>query len=143
MFARDPEAKDFLTSGSGVAAGLRIQHSFAENNNLQDCRRIVQTFECLGGDKGVMEKYIRKACGLPPNEANDTLPDGTHVHHAGAASQEDESVVSLAAYAEHYARQLMSFEHSDGRRNTSVQYSDLCQSVQIVATPHRMQNVET
>ena len=54
----DPENNDFLTSGPGVAATLKIQHAFGEEHNLEACKQILQTFARSGGDNGATDKYI-------------------------------------------------------------------------------------
>ena len=65
IFARDPAAKDFLTSQVGIAAGLNIQHIFGEARNETDCREVISRYTRCGGDGGATEKYVRMACGLP------------------------------------------------------------------------------
>ena len=61
IFPRDPDAKDFLTSGPAVAAGHRMQISFEMDHNEAACRDIVANYTRAGGDKGETVKYMRRA----------------------------------------------------------------------------------
>ena len=71
MFARDPSAMDFLTSGIGIRGGLQIQQGFAHNKTIEDLENIVQDYTRCGNDRGVTEKCIRQACGVKPVEQVD------------------------------------------------------------------------
>ena len=136
IFARDPDAKDFLTSSVGIAAGLKIQHCFGEDNGLQSCRDIMQSFHSLGGDKGATNKYMRHACGL-----SETVDKATPVYlhaqqpHAEVPDIPDTqpfradviSSVKLYEYALHYAKTLLTFEHK--QRNGVITYSEITESI--------------
>ena len=65
VFTRDPEIDAFYVSDPAIAAGLKIQAAFEEQNGLQDCRAIIQDYTNGGGDQGAGMKYLRECCGLP------------------------------------------------------------------------------
>ena len=64
IFARDPDAKDFMISGAAVAAGHKIQYAFEVENGPEACRDILVNYTKCGGDHGVTEKYVRIACHI-------------------------------------------------------------------------------
>ncbi|CAK0905471.1 unnamed protein product [Prorocentrum cordatum] len=64
IFARDPDAEDFMISGAAVAAGHKIQYAFEVENGPEACRDILVNYTKCGGDHGVTEKYVRIACHI-------------------------------------------------------------------------------
>ncbi|CAK0885110.1 unnamed protein product, partial [Prorocentrum cordatum] len=69
IFARDPDAKDFMISGAAVAAGHKIQYAFEVENGPDACRDILVNYTKCGGDHGVTEKYVRIACHIKAADA--------------------------------------------------------------------------
>ena len=116
IFAREPDAKAFLTSGPGTLAGLQIQHMFAEETTVDELRENVQRYTRLGGDHGHTNKYIRKACGLP-----DKVAVGPHINPlasaiVGPAASQNSARLGLPdgrlrIIAEHYAKELLRLVH--------------------------------
>ena len=70
IFARDPDAKEFLMSSVGVAAGHRVQFAFEDDNGAEACRDIIVRYARCGGDRGITEKSLRQACGLLEKTSN-------------------------------------------------------------------------
>lgn len=66
VFPKDPDLKPFLSSGPCIAAGLRFQHGFELRHNRIRCRSLIEEYAALGGDRGLTEDTMRKACGLKP-----------------------------------------------------------------------------
>lgn len=65
IFPRQHDLKHFLQSGPAIAAGLRLQHAFEAKHSKADCLRLVTEYTLSGRDRGITEKYLRRACGLP------------------------------------------------------------------------------
>ncbi|CAK0792945.1 unnamed protein product, partial [Prorocentrum cordatum] len=70
IFARDPDAKEFLMSSVGVAAGHRVQFAFEDDHGAEACRDIIVRYARCGGDRGITEKSLRQACGLLEKTSN-------------------------------------------------------------------------
>ena len=66
VFPKDPDLKPFLASGPCIAAGLRFQHGFEMRHDRIRCRSLIEEYAALGGDHGLTEETMRKACGLKP-----------------------------------------------------------------------------
>lgn len=66
VFPKDPDLKVFLSSGPCIAAGLHLQHGFEAKNDRLRCRTLIEQYAALGGDGGLTEDTMRKACGLKP-----------------------------------------------------------------------------
>ena len=66
VFPKRPHLKEFLVSGPAIAAGVRTQHAFESRHNREACEKLIADYVLNGGDDGITEKTIRKACGLPP-----------------------------------------------------------------------------
>ena len=58
--------KGFLKDGPAIAAGIILQHGFELENNLERCREKIENYRVHGGDRGLTEREMRKACELPP-----------------------------------------------------------------------------
>ncbi|CAK0846382.1 unnamed protein product [Prorocentrum cordatum] len=74
IFARDPDAKEFLMSSVGVAAGHRVQFAFEDDNGAEARRDIIVRHARCGGDRGITEKSPRQACGLLERTSNAAGP---------------------------------------------------------------------
>jgi hypothetical protein len=105
IFARDPDAQDFLVSSVGILAGHKLQLGYAVGHSLEECRATITNYTRLGGDLGATEKYIRIACSLPPVVESGV---GSIVPCLVSASQEaDLSDVKALAIHRHYVRLLL------------------------------------
>ena len=105
-FARESDAKQFLTSGPAIVAGWKIQQVFAEEHSQSQIEDIIQRYTRCGGDNGVTQKVIRQACGLSaeaPSVGMSLGLDSTSSQE-GAASAEQRI---LADAALHYSLQLL------------------------------------
>ena len=113
IFARDPDLKDFMTSGPAQAAGHKIQWAFESQNNEQECRDLVTTYARCGGDRGTTNKYMRLACKLPPaNEVDDGPPDLEELvvdetQRDGAGVVNVPASDALSHYSRHFERACM------------------------------------
>ena len=61
---KDPDLSRFLTSPPAVAAALQIQHGFESKYGKQECLDMVENYVTWGGDGGLTEAVMRKACNL-------------------------------------------------------------------------------
>lgn len=68
VFRKDPDLEAFLTSGPAVAAALQMQHAFEMEYSKEECVRMIEEFVTWGGDFGLTEATMRKACSLPPRD---------------------------------------------------------------------------
>ena len=64
VFGKDPDLKDKLCSGPCVAAALQIQHAFEMEHTSEECDSIIEAYAALGGDGGLTEQSMLKACCL-------------------------------------------------------------------------------
>ena len=62
--SQDPTLRDFLSDGPSAVAGLWIQHAFEVRHSKEECRALIEAYAAQGGDHGLTEDTIRKACGL-------------------------------------------------------------------------------
>ena len=108
VFARDTDAPEYMTNKQGVLAGLQIQHTFEEEHDEADCRRIIDEYTRCGKDGGVTVRSIREACGLPAEEPT----SGGGVGHLLSTSQEidaageQQSGEAMQRIYEYYVGQL-------------------------------------
>ena len=75
------DLKAFMMSKPAALAGLISQWKFMRKNSKQDCYDRIENYAFRGGDCGVGDKSLRKACGLPPvSKQHDSVkPDGGDV----------------------------------------------------------------
>ena len=87
-------------------AGHQLQWAFERMHSESDCRTVITEYTRCGGDNGMTEKHLRKACRLPPVINRDSTPVG--VVEAGC-SQEETAIVDedtkLRAAAKHFTRE--------------------------------------
>ena len=108
VFARDTDAPEYMTNKQGILAGLQIQHTFEEEHDEADCRRIIDEYTRCGKDGGVIVKHIREACGLPAEAPT----SGGGVGHLLSTSQEidaageQQSGEAMQRIYEYYVGQL-------------------------------------
>ena len=107
IFAREKDAKAFLTSSQGVVAGLRIHQVFAEENSLQQLDDKIIKFTRCGGDNGVTEKSIREACRLPPLTGDGEVGPERKLISPSQEDAGDALVKELEVAALHYAHELV------------------------------------
>ena len=84
VFKKDPDLEAFLTSGPAVAAGLQLQHAFEMEHSKDECVDMIEQYVSWGGDYGLTETTMRKACKLPPRDVRDVTS------RAGAVIQLDD-----------------------------------------------------
>ena len=68
IFPKDPDLKQFLTSGPAILAALQIQNAFEMKYGKDECERLIEDYAYWGGDQGLTEQTMREACGMPPRD---------------------------------------------------------------------------
>ena len=74
---------------------------FACEHSEEACRQIIDSYVRCGGDKGVTEKYIREACGLPTFDDSRTKAGAGHLlsnSQDAAADVRETALDALYAY---------------------------------------------
>lgn len=71
VFPKDPDLKQFLTSGPAILAALQIQNAFEMHYSKDDCERLIEDYAYWGGDGGLTEEIMREACGMPQRDVRD------------------------------------------------------------------------
>jgi hypothetical protein len=71
VFKKDPDLEAFLTSGPAVAAGLQLQHAFEMDHGKDQCIDMIEQYVSWGGDHGLTEATMRRACKLPPRDVRE------------------------------------------------------------------------
>ena len=71
IFPKDPDLKQFLTSGPAILAALQIQNAFEMKYGKDECERLIEDYAYWGGDHGFTEQTMREACGMPPRDVRD------------------------------------------------------------------------
>eukprot|EP00435_Cladocopium_sp_Y103_P012595 s364_g3.t1 len=71
IFPKDPDLKEFLTSGPAILAALQIQNAFEMKYGKDECERLIEDYAYWGGDQGFTEQTMREACGMPPRDVRD------------------------------------------------------------------------
>ena len=61
-FAKDDSLKDFLRSGPGIGAALRLQHGFELKHNKSECAMLIEHY----ASQPLTEDALRAARSLPP-----------------------------------------------------------------------------
>lgn len=87
VFPKDPTLKRRLASGPYIAAALRAQYGFESRTTRRQCAEAIENYAALGGDGGLTEDMMRKACGLAIRERQQ---EPAHVD-AGLAALVDSS----------------------------------------------------
>ena len=65
VFPKDPDLKQFLTSGPAILAALQIQNAFEMHYSKDDSERLIEEYAYWGGDGSLTEETMREACGMP------------------------------------------------------------------------------
>ena len=68
IFPKDPDLKQFLTSGPAILAALQVQNAFEMKYGKDECERLIEDYAYWGGDQGLTEQTMREACGMPPRD---------------------------------------------------------------------------
>ena len=76
IYASDPALHQFVISTPAVGAAIRMQHAFESRHSQADCLRLIDAYCNQGGDRGLTEKTMRKACGLPLHGGDDNTAGG-------------------------------------------------------------------
>ena len=80
-FEKRHDLKYFMQAKPATLAELISQWKFMRQNSMQDCHDKIDNYAFRGGDCGIGDKSLRKACGLPHvSKQHDTIkPDGGEV----------------------------------------------------------------
>ena len=89
IFASDPSLKQKLISGPYVAAGIRLQHGFEIRFSKIECQQIIEDYASLGGDDGLTEETMRRACKLKPNHPKEHSSCSTLLTKVGVSATQD------------------------------------------------------
>lgn len=73
VFPKDPDLQAFLVSSQAVAAGLQLQHAFEAQYSKEECLGMIENYVSWGGDFGLTETTMRKACKLPPRDVTSAV----------------------------------------------------------------------
>lgn len=121
VFPRDPSLKDFLKSGSCVAASLRFLLGWMSDKTEAMCREVIENYAAHGGDGGLTEATMRAACGLklpdPQQEVAELLASGQPSDNGPAPANVSDEIAGSAGPA---AGSAAHPEQTQLQRQTSV-----------------------